>query len=105
MTNKKSTSHKSVEVKLEAVHQVIENKRPVSEVANELHLHRDTVNRWVNAFKKNGKQGLESPRSITQAYSHSKDSKRIRDLEKKLRETELENEILKKFQAFLKKNE
>ena len=31
--------------------------------------------------------------------------KKVRELEKKLKELELENEILKKFQAFLKENE
>jgi len=74
MTNKKSSSHKSVEVKLKAVLQVIENKRPVAEVANELHLHRDTVNRWVKAFKVNGKQGLENARSTIQNNSHLRES-------------------------------
>ncbi|MDQ1000349.1 hypothetical protein QFZ28_000749 [Neobacillus niacini] len=44
---KKQSLHNSVETKLEAVRQVLENKRPVAEVANELDLHRDTVNRWV----------------------------------------------------------
>jgi transposase len=43
---KKQSSHNSVEVKLEAVLQVLENKRSVAEVARELGLHRDTVNRW-----------------------------------------------------------
>ncbi|WP_134705218.1 helix-turn-helix domain-containing protein [Ammoniphilus sp. YIM 78166] len=101
MTKKRSSRHSSVEVKLEAVRQVLEVKRPVAEVALELGLHRDTVNRWVNTYKEKGPEGLESSRAISNT-SNSEDLKRIRELEKQLKEKELENEILKKFQAFLK---
>ncbi|WP_310198734.1 transposase [Neobacillus niacini] len=101
---KKQSSHNSVETKLEAVRQVLENKRPVAEVANELDLHRDTVNRWVISFKGEGEQGLVNTRSISQP-SQSKDIKQTRELEKKLKDKEMEIEILKKFQAFLKGNE
>ncbi|MDR7079546.1 transposase [Neobacillus niacini] len=101
---KKQASHSGVEVKLDAVRQVLENKRSVAEVASELDLHRDTVNRWVNTFKDNGEKGLVNPRSISQP-SQSKDIKRIRELEKELKEKEMESEIPKKFQAFLKGNE
>jgi transposase len=89
---------------LEAVRQMLENKRSVAEVAHELGLHRDTVNRWVSSFKGNGEQGLVNSRSISQP-SQSKDIKQTRELEKKLKEKEMEIEILKKFQAFLKGTE
>jgi hypothetical protein len=56
------------------------------------------------SFKDKGEQGLVNPRSISQP-SQSKDRKKTRELEKKLKEKELEIEILKKFQAFLKGNE
>jgi transposase len=96
--------HTSVEVKLEAVLQILDGKKSVIEVANDLNLHRDTVNRWVNAYKERGQNGLENPHS--HRASETKNShKRIKELEKKLKEKELENEILKKFQAFLKENE
>lgn len=96
--------HKSVEIKLEAVLQILDGKKSVMEVANSLNLHRDTVNRWVNAYKERGQTGLESPHS--HRASEAKNShKKIKELEKKLKEKELENEILKKFQAFLKENE
>jgi transposase len=101
---KKQSSHNSVEVKLEAVRHVLENKIPVAEVAGGLGLHRDTVNRWVISFKNHGEQGLVSPRSISRPLP-SNDKKHIRKLEKKLNEKELEIEILKKFQAFLKVKE
>ena len=45
-----------------------------------------------------------NPRSVSQTKK-TLESKEIIELKKKLKEKELENEILKKFQAFLKKNE
>ncbi|EKN70299.1 transposase [Schinkia azotoformans] len=93
--------HISVEIKLKAVHRILEDHCPVAIVAKELGLHRDTVYRWVNAYKDKKEKGLINPRSITQSTSKEQASK-IRELEKKLEEIEMENEILKKFQAFLK---
>lgn len=101
MGKKYSSEHCSVEVKLEAVRQVLEMKRSVAGVALELNKHRDTVNRWVKAYKVDGPEGLEDPRTIN-TQSSVEDRKRIRELEKQVKEKELENEILKKFQAFLK---
>jgi transposase len=101
---KQSSSHSSVEIKLEAVRQVLENKRSVVEVATGLNVHRATVTNWVNAYKKQGGQGLENPHSLLS--SQPIDSvKETRKLAKKVKELEMENEILKKFQAFLKGNE
>lgn len=98
---KKQSSHNSVETKLEAVRQVMENKRPVAEVASELDLHWVKVNRWVISFKDNGEQGLVNPCSISQT-SQSKDIKKTRELEKKLKEKEMEAEILKSSRPFSK---
>ena len=39
--------HTSVEVKLEAALQILDGKKSVREVADDLNLHRDTVNNWV----------------------------------------------------------
>jgi len=63
MTKKRTFSHTSAEVKLEAVLQILESKRSVVEVANGVNLHRDTVNRWVNAYKHKGESGLINPHS------------------------------------------
>lgn len=104
MTRKQPSPHSNLDIKLEAVRQVLEDHKPVAMVANNLSLHRDTVNRWVNTYKKSGKEGLVNPRSITQSIQ-PQDVKQLRELEKQLREKEQEIEILKKFQAFLKENE
>ena len=96
--------HTSVEVKLEAALQILDGKKSVIEVADDLNLHRDTVNNWVNIYKDKGEHGFINP------YSHrptqtKNSSQKVLELEKKLKVLELENEILKKFQAFLKENE
>lgn len=104
MGKKQSFSHSSVEIKLEAVRQVLENNRPVAEVANGLNLHRATVTNWVNKYKLQGRQGLENPHSLLTAQPVDS-VKKVRELTKKLKVIEMENEILKKFQAFLKGNE
>lgn len=99
-----ATKHTSVEVKLKAVVQILDGKKSVREVADSLNLHRDTVNRWVIAYKEMGQNGLENPNAHRLSQSKNS-SQKVRELEKKLKELELENEILKKFQAFLKENE
>jgi transposase len=96
--------HISVEVKLEAVLQILDGNKSVREAADSLNLHRDTVNRWVIAYKKSGQNGLENPKAHRSPQSKNSNQK-VRELENKLKEKELEIEILKKFQAFLKENE
>ena len=89
---------------MEAARQILDGKKSVREMAVSLNLHRDTVNRWVIAYKKRGQNGLENP--YTHESPQSKNgSQKVRELEKKIQEKELENEILKKFQSFLKENE
>ncbi|MFZ0446125.1 MAG: helix-turn-helix domain-containing protein [Bacillus sp. (in: firmicutes)] len=96
--------HTSVEVKLEAVLQILDGEKSVREMADSLNLHRDTVNRWVIAYKEKGKNGLENPYAHGNPQSKN-GSQKVRELESRLKEVESENEILKKFQAFLKENE
>jgi transposase len=96
--------HTNVEIKIEAALQVLNGEKSVIEVADDLGLHRDTVNRWINTYKENGENGLKSPNSHRSSQSKNNTPK-VRELEKKIKEIELENEILKKFQAFLKENE
>ena len=95
--------HTSAEIKIEAAIQILDGIKSVREVADDLNLHPDTVNNWVKAFREKGENGLRNPRS--QGSSQGNQNQKIRELEKKLKEKELENEILKKFRAFLKENE
>ncbi|OZU86973.1 hypothetical protein CIL03_19300 [Virgibacillus indicus] len=104
MGKNQRNTHKSVDFKLKVVKDILENDRSVAQVAEEIGVHRDTVNNWRKAYLLNGKEGLMNPNSVNQ-NKKAKESKEIIELKKKLKEKELENEILKKFQAFLKENE
>ena len=68
---------------------VISTGRPIAEVARESGLNPKTVNRWVPARK-----GQGAPTRAAQDAELGKAQRRIRELE-------MENEFLKKFQAFL----
>ena len=103
MTNRRN-SHHSVETKLQTVLDVLQNGTPVASAAKQLGVHRDTVYNWLNAYKTAGEPGLASSRSIRQPLS-SQAAKENRELKKRLKEKEMEIEILKKFQAFLKESE
>ncbi|WP_433745042.1 transposase [Falsibacillus pallidus] len=104
MPNNQKNNQTSVENKLTAVLRVINDEESEASVAADLGLHRDTVNRWIRAYKKKGREGLENPGT----KSHSSDSpltenqKRIKELEKQIKEQEENIEILQKFQDFLK---
>lgn len=65
-----------------------ESGRPAKELAEEYGVSKTTINAWRRKFKKNDNG------KITQGLSA--DQKRIRELEKKLRDAELERDTLKK---------
>ncbi|GAB3800433.1 transposase [Virgibacillus kimchii] len=104
MDEKQRKTHKSAEFKLKVVQDILENGRSVAQVAEEIGVHRDTVNNWRKAYLLNGKEGLINQRSVTQRKKVNEGQK-VTELKKELKEKELEIEILKKFQAFLKENE
>ncbi|WP_096155760.1 helix-turn-helix domain-containing protein [Bacillus sp. FJAT-45066] len=101
---KKPSVNLSGKVKIEAVEKVL-NGMSVRVVADEFNVTRQTVNRWVNTYKHSGPIAFKV---ATNKHVNSFDSvnlddkKRIQQLEKLLKEKEMENEILKKFQTFLK---
>lgn len=99
--------HSTFEMRRQAVHQVLNENKPVRVIAEELGYNPDTIYNWLHRFKDKGEEGLkDSAKSIKSQDQRSQDdAKRIKELEKKLKEKEEENEILKKFQAFLKENE
>ncbi|MFZ7942510.1 transposase [Neobacillus sp. 19] len=80
--------HTSVEIKIEAIQKILDGKKSVIEVADDLGLHRDTVNRWVNLYKENGEDGLKNPNSHQSPQSKN-NSQKVKELEKKLKEKEL----------------
>ena len=69
--------------------------RSVSEVAIKLGINADLIYQWRKAFKKNG--DLAFPGKGIEALTD--EQKRIRELEKELKNTEMERDILKKAMA------
>ena len=69
--------------------------RSVSEVAEKLGINADLIYQWRKAFKKNGT--LAFPGNGIESLTE--EQKRIRELEKKLKNTEMERDILKKAMA------
>ena len=105
MTLNNRNHYKSENKKLLAVKEVLENGKPVTEVANEIGVHRATVYNWLNTFKNDGTFKVDVSQSkFTNKPTDFQLIKENRKLKKKLKEQEMENEILKKFQAFLKGN-
>lgn len=77
--------------------ELAESGRPTKELAEEYGVSKTTINAWRRKFKRNGNG------KITQELSA--DQKRIRELEKKLRDAELERDILKKAVAIFSKRD
>lgn len=101
--------HSTFELRKRAVDQVLKESKPVRVVAEEIGYNADSIYNWIHRYKSGGEDGLKDSSKAIRSKVEDKgslaDAKRIKELEKKLKEKELENEILKKFQAFLKENE
>lgn len=82
----------SSEFKDEAVRMVIEQSRPVAQVARELGLVEGTLGNWVNAYRR-AHPGEEAPLTISERA-------RLRELEKEVRELRMKTEFLGKAAAF-----
>lgn len=69
--------------------------RSVSEVAEKLGISKDLIYQWRKALERKGE--LAFPGKGIEALTE--EQKRIRELEKKLKDTEMERDILKKAMA------
>ena len=87
--------------KLQAVEAVLTSNLKVAPYAEKLGIDRRIVYRWIDEYKTLGKDGAFGGRDYSSPLQ-----RRIKELEKKLAQAELENEILKKAAAyFAKENE
>lgn len=75
--------------------------RSVSEVAEKLGINGDLIYQWRKALNK--KRILAFPGKGVEALTE--EQKRIRDLEKKLKDTEMERDILKKAMAIFSRTQ
>ena len=91
MAGKKHGSF-SPEFKEEAAKMVVETSRSIAEVARELGLNETTLGYWVKAYRQRH-AGDEPELGIS-------DRARLRELERRNRELEMENAFLKKAAAY-----
>ena len=70
---------------------------PVIQISRELEIPVSTLRRWSDEFEKDGEDAFLGKGNHRQNKDYE-----ILKLKKHIEELEMENEILKKFQAFLK---
>lgn len=80
------------EFKRQAVRLSLEEGRTVSGVAEGLGIHKDLIYQWRKQMKKEGELAFPG----NGKHLLTEEQQRIKDLEKKLKDTELERDILKK---------
>ena len=86
--------HYTPEFKEQAVRKVVDSSPPrtIAEVARELNINDTTLGFWVKAYRKK-LAGQPLP-------SDMPDGERVRELERRVRELEMENAFLKKAAAY-----
>lgn len=82
--------------KIAAVKVVPKKENSVSQVANELGINGNVLRGWINEYEKYGESAL--PGNGNALLNATYETKK---LQKRNEELKLDNEILKKFQAFL----
>lgn len=85
----------SPEFRLEVAQEVVDKKRSIREVAESLGLGLSTVDKWARQLKKERNGELSGATPLTS------DQRKIRELERKIKQLEGDNEILKKASALL----
>ncbi len=83
------------EFKEQAVRKVVDSSPPrtITEVARELHVNDTTLGFWVKAYRKK-LAGQPLPPGMP-------DDERVRELERRVRDLEMENAFLKKAAAYV----
>ena len=85
----------SPEFKEQAARKVVDNSLPIAQVARELGINDTTLGFWVKAYRKK-LAGQPLPPDMP-------DAERVRELERRVRELEMENTFLKKAAAYFAK--
>jgi transposase-like protein len=102
MTGKKGMLHYSLEVKLEAVRLYHEEGKTQDEVTKLLEIHDpDRVRKWLRAYRKEGAQAFQPGKSGKKRGRPPKP----KDTAAYIARLEMENDLLKKFHAELRKLE
>jgi transposase len=82
----------SPEFREEAARMVVETSRPIANVARELGINETSLGNWVRAYREKH-AGDEPPLQLSERA-------RLRELERRNRELEMENAFLKKAAAY-----
>jgi transposase len=82
----------SPEFREEAARMVVETSRPIVDVARELGINETSLGNWVRAYRQKH-AGDEPPLQLSERA-------RLRELERRNRELEMENTFLKKAAAY-----
>ena len=85
----------SPEFRLEVAQEVVDKGRTIKEVASSLELGKSTVDKWSQQLRK------ERNGTLSNATPLTPDQLKIRELERKIKRLEGDNEILKKASALL----
>ena len=85
----------SPEFRLEVAQQVVDEHRSVKGVAEAMGLGKSTVGKWARQIRQERQGNLSSATPLTP------DQLKVRELERKLKRLEEDNEILKKASALL----
>ena len=98
MSGKKGMKHSSVAKKLEAVESYLAGGKTYSEVGQLLDIgDPQRIRAWVGQYRREGAAGLNKPKGRPRKRSESP--------QEELQRLRMENDLLKKFQAELRKEE
>lgn len=86
------------EFKLQTIQLIQEQGKSVAQAARELGLHENTLHRWIAEFKQDGTNAFPG------SGQFKPEDKAMRDLQKRIRDLEEENEILKKAMHYFAKD-
>jgi len=97
MSGKKGMKEYPLSVKVQAVRMFLEEGKTKAEIREILGLTEGRVKVWVRRYRDEGEVGLQKKRGRPQ--------KRVESVEAELSRLRMENELLKKFHAELRKDE
>lgn len=86
------------EFKMQTARIILDEGKSVAQVAREMGLHENTLYRWVAEYKEAGGDAFPGSGQL------KPEDKAIKDLQKRLRDLEEENEILKKAMHYFAKD-
>ncbi|WP_372440261.1 transposase [Actinokineospora baliensis] len=91
----------SPEFREEAVQMALRSKRPIAETARELNMNSETLRVWVRSYER--EQGADSAVAVSEPLA-TDERARLRELERRNRELEMEVSFLKKAAAYFAKD-